>query len=272
MDQMSTRRAAIDLYWLPLGAGGRSVRWNGRIYEALAAAAQRRPALDLYHSALEVRLGQDRYVIEMAPVWQEATVDRGVVQVGPVGASWLGRYRSFRYEVRCWRNGHIPDVTEAVASPRRLSDDPERAARLLATLPRVPALTWGRDQLGCGDMWNSNSLVAWLLATTDHDMARIQPPDGGRAPGWMAGLALASRTDPSCWPAAVQNHRSPATGLAEGAAGTVAVATALVTAPVLGPVQDGWGATACGSWRIRSTSRWSAGCSRASRPTPRCGH
>lgn len=25
--------AGIDLYWLPLGAGGRFVRFNGRVYE-----------------------------------------------------------------------------------------------------------------------------------------------------------------------------------------------------------------------------------------------
>ena len=30
-------RVSIDLYWLPLGAGGHSVRLNGRIYEAVAA-------------------------------------------------------------------------------------------------------------------------------------------------------------------------------------------------------------------------------------------
>jgi hypothetical protein len=28
---------AVDLYWLPLGAGGHFVRLNGRGYEALAA-------------------------------------------------------------------------------------------------------------------------------------------------------------------------------------------------------------------------------------------
>ena len=113
--------AAIDLYWLPLGAGGQSVRSNGRIYEALAAFTQRRPARDLYHSALEVRLDGNRYVIEMAPVWQQAGTDHGAVRIGPVGARWLGRFRSFRYEVRCWRDGEIPDVAEAVASPQRVS-------------------------------------------------------------------------------------------------------------------------------------------------------
>jgi hypothetical protein len=37
-------RSSIDLYWLPLGAGGHSVRLNGHLYEALAARLGRRPA------------------------------------------------------------------------------------------------------------------------------------------------------------------------------------------------------------------------------------
>src|SRR5579885_704149 len=98
----------IDLYWLPLGAGGRWVRWNGRAYEALAAWHEHRAARSLYHSALEVSIGEARYVIGMAPVWNESAADRGVVREGPVGARWLGRLRAFRYEVRCWRDGRIP--------------------------------------------------------------------------------------------------------------------------------------------------------------------
>jgi hypothetical protein len=35
-------RAAVDLYWLPLGAGGHCVRANGRAFEALAARLQHR--------------------------------------------------------------------------------------------------------------------------------------------------------------------------------------------------------------------------------------
>jgi hypothetical protein len=57
----------------------------------------------------------------------------------------------------------------------------------------VPSLTWGRDDLGTGDMWNSNSLISWVLARTGHDMTTVRPPDRGRAPGWQAGLVLASR-------------------------------------------------------------------------------
>lgn len=185
--------SSIDLYWLPLGAGGRSVRWNGRVFEAVAARLEHRPVENLFHSALEVCLQGHNHVIEMAPVWDHDSPDRGVVREGPVGTNWLGRSRLFRYEVRCWRDGRIPDVAEAVDSPRRMSDDPVQVALLLGLLPSVPPLTWGRDELRTGDMWNSNSLTSWLLARTGHDMTTIGPPAGGRASGWKAGLALASR-------------------------------------------------------------------------------
>lgn len=186
--------AHVLLYWLPLGAGGRSVRLNGRVFEAMVARHQHRAPRDLYHSALEVRLDGAEHVIEMAPVWNERTPERGVVVEGPVGARVLGRMRAFRYEVRCWHGGRIPDVDEAVDSPVTLSTDAVRAARVLALAPQVPALTWGRDERGVGEMWNSNSLVSWLLALSGHDLTGVAPPAGGRAPGWHAGLAVAAAT------------------------------------------------------------------------------
>jgi hypothetical protein len=35
--QANERETGVDLYWLPLGAGGQSVRLNGQIFEFLAA-------------------------------------------------------------------------------------------------------------------------------------------------------------------------------------------------------------------------------------------
>jgi hypothetical protein len=189
-------REGIDLYWLPLGAGGRCVRLNGRLYERLAAWHERRPTQAIYHAALEVRHAGTRWVVEMAPVWNDRSPDRGVVREGPVGARRLGRLRAFRYEVRCWPDGRIPDVDEAVDSPQRLACSPDEVGRLLTLVPEVPALTWGRDELHAGQMWNSNSLVAWLLAATGLDMTAIVPPEGGRAPGWDAGLHLARHPYP----------------------------------------------------------------------------
>lgn len=185
--------SSVDLYWLPLGAGGHCVRANGRVYEAVAARLAGRERLALYHSALEVRRAGDRFVIEMGPVWNTPDPQRGVVGEGSVGLPWMGRLRLFRYEVRCWRDGRIPDIDEAVGSPQRLSDDPGRARRVLELLPEFPRRTWGADEQRTGDMWNSNSLVSWLLARSDHDLGSVSPPAGGRAPGWAAGLVVASR-------------------------------------------------------------------------------
>src|SRR5580693_1905765 len=92
----------VDLYWLPLGAGGRSVRLNGIVFEALSARLERRPACDLYHSALEVHGPDCRYVIEMTPVRTGDGADRGVLAGGAVGSRWAGRLRILRYEIRRW--------------------------------------------------------------------------------------------------------------------------------------------------------------------------
>jgi hypothetical protein len=181
----------VDLYWLPLGAGGHFVRLNGRIYERLTALVQRRPPRDLYHSALQIHLPEATYVIEQAPVPDLSGSDRGVVAEGPVGARWAGRLRVFRYEVRLWRNGQIPDVAEAVDSPRRLAGDEAAARRVLDTVEQIPTPVWGRDELHTGEMWNSNAVIAWTIACSGLDAEAIEPPPGGRAPGWKAGLDLA---------------------------------------------------------------------------------
>jgi hypothetical protein len=185
--------AAVDLYWLPLGAGGHSVRLNGRLYEAIVARLERRPARDLYHSALQIEVPEGTYVIEQTPVPRLSDEERGVVAGGAVGARWAGRFRIFRYEIRLWLGGHIPDVAEAVDSPRRLSDEEDCARRVLALVAQVPTPVWGRDELGTGEMWNSNSVIAWVIARAGLDTEVIRPPVRGRAPGWHAGLTIASR-------------------------------------------------------------------------------
>src|SRR4249919_1559462 len=98
--------SGIDLYWLPLGAGGWFVRLNGRIYEAIHALLERRRPLDLYHSALVVRVPEGRFVIEDAwPIPDADGAARGVLVEGPVFSRRLARFRVFRYEVRRWRDG-----------------------------------------------------------------------------------------------------------------------------------------------------------------------
>lgn len=187
--------SAVDLSWIPLGAGASVpiVTWNGRLFERVAARRRHEPPRDLYHAALEVYLDGDRHAIEMAPAWGPGSGGGGVVATGPVGLRWLGRSRFFRYEVRCSRDGVIPDLGWAVGGARRVTEDPVAVRRLLGLVPQVPVATWGRDELRTGDMWNSNSLVAWLLARSGADLRRTTLPEGGRAPGWDAGLIVAAR-------------------------------------------------------------------------------
>jgi hypothetical protein len=184
---------AIDLYWIPLGAGHHSVRFNGMVFEAVAARLQHRKRDDLYHSALQVRIADDVYSIEMTPIPNARSEERGVVAEGPVGSKLLGRVRIFRYEVRRWRNGEIPDLQYAVASPVRLSDQVERARAVLELLPSVPTPVWGRDELDADEMWNSNSVVSWTLTHAGFDPDDVPMPAHGRAPGWDSGVVVARR-------------------------------------------------------------------------------
>ena len=190
----TSRAAAVELYWIPLGAGGHFVRFNGRVFEAIAAACRHRERCDLYHAGLVVELEGDRYTIELTPSPDADGASRGVVASGAVGSRHAGRLRVFRYEVRCWRGGSIPDLGDAVGGPRRLSSDPLSARRVLDAAVIVPTPVWGRDELKTGEMWNSNSVTAWLLATAGLLTGRLEPPPRGRAPGWHAGLEVARRS------------------------------------------------------------------------------
>ena len=198
----------VDLYWLPLGAGGHSVRLNGRVFEAVAARLARRPPCDLYHSALVVRVPDGRFVIEQAPVRDKQ------------------RRRARRCCRRCGRKplgGTFPDLPLRGAplarrsdpghrrgrrEPTALTDDPLLAQRVLDLVPAVPRLVWGRDESQAGEMWNSNSLISWLIARSGLHVESVRPPAGGRAPGWDAGLVVARRQQP----AADSVGREPAAG------------------------------------------------------------
>jgi hypothetical protein len=78
---------SVDLYWLPLGAGGHSVRLNGKVFEAVAARVEGRAPCALYHSALVVRVPDGRVVIEQAPAGSGDGASRGVVAAGAVGTA-----------------------------------------------------------------------------------------------------------------------------------------------------------------------------------------
>ncbi len=221
--------ASVRLYWIPVGAGRNVVRRSSRVFETLDARRHHRGQRTLYHAALEVQLDADRWTVEMAPAWGGAPRDHGVTATGPVGFRRLGGSRIFRYEVRVWRDGSVPDLGFAVGDTVRVATDHARTRRLISAGSRVPGLTWGRDELGLGDMWNSNSLVAWLLTASGHDVASLEPPGGGRAPGWTAGLELARRTGQVGCNARASSS-TPSTSRGPGRAHAALASTARTTA------------------------------------------
>ena len=186
---MSDDRA--ELWWIPVGAGGRFVVHTSRWWEHLQAARQRRRPQLLFHAALEIFCDEHRFVIEMTPAWGQPAEASGVVSTGPVGLRMLGHFSAFQYQIRAWPEGTLPDRAHAVAPPITIALGERAAQALLAALPEVPTLTWGRQVAQVPDMWNSNSLISWLLTTVGVDAENLRPPAQGRAPGWAAGVAQA---------------------------------------------------------------------------------
>jgi hypothetical protein len=186
--------ASVELYWLPLGAGGWFVRLNGRIYEAIHAFLERRRPLDLYHSALQVRLPEGRFVIENSwPVPDAEPAARGggrprprweppagaLARVPLRGPSLAGRHH-------CGRRGGGGK-----------SAAPERRPTGGASPPRP---RWRAAQPGVGPRRARNGRdveleLGYFMAARPRGLPTdtICPPAGGRAPGWAAGLVTALR-------------------------------------------------------------------------------
>mgnify|MGYP001826553672 CR=1 FL=1 len=184
----------IDLLWIPLGAGGWFVQFNGRVWETIQARKEHRQPSNLFHTALIVHAPEGLFTIENAwPIPDSSGDSRGVVVDGPVFSRWLGILRVFQYEVRCWHVGIISDANWAVGGPRRITDRLIDAQRVLEYLPTIQSYIWGRRIPGTEDMWNSNSTISWVLTRSGIDLTNIEPPAAGRAPGWRAGISIARR-------------------------------------------------------------------------------
>ncbi|MBO3090052.1 hypothetical protein [Cellulomonas dongxiuzhuiae] len=171
--------------WSAVGAGGHVARRTSAWWERLVAAREGRAPQPLVHAVLEVEVAGVVRSVDMGPTWGRTRGTRRVVLTGPVGARWLGRCPLFRYEVRVVDgSGRLPGVLA-------VSDDVALPGDVLDLLADVPAYTWGRDEAGAGEMWTSDSVVAWLLERSG--VSSVEPPPGSRAPGWAAGARVARR-------------------------------------------------------------------------------
>ena len=186
----------VDLYWIPLGAGagGALVRLSGRTYEAMVAAREAPGAVRSVPLRACSRVDGVTTTIEMAPVWVQRG-ERGVVAEGPWarGSSGTPASSATRCGAGAAARSPTPRPPAAVRNQWRTTAPPAR--RLLGLVAEFPVCTWGRDELYVGEMWNSNSLVSWLLARAGLWTSDLGPPRGGRAPGWDAGLRAASQPD-----------------------------------------------------------------------------
>lgn len=171
---------AVAIAWRPVG--GRVSRRTSGWWESIEAARGHRTACELVHAMLLLRPERDTLLLEMTPTWAATRHGVEVLATGAVGSRALGRIPFFRYEVRL-RTALLDD--DGIA----LSDDPSVAAALVDRAPAVPPLVWGA-RTGEGDLWTSNSVVAWLLADAGL-VTGLVPPPGCRAPGWDAGIAAA---------------------------------------------------------------------------------
>ena len=178
----STAKAAVpaclDLLWLPLGAGGHVVRCNGRGFEAVSALLQRAPprTCTTRRSRSPGRSPPcDRTGARLGHGIARAR--RGLWRRGRRRP--LGRWRLFRYEVRCWADGVIPDAAEAVDSP-------------------VPCRATRRGRAGC--------------STSSRACPRRRGDMTSSAP---ARCGTRTRSSPGCWrPAGTTSARSPRPGAA----------------------------------------------------------
>ncbi len=182
---------AIELYWIPVAAGtSRFQRASLRCWEAFEAARARRARAILYHSALKLRCSSgETSTLELTPAFLKSTVP--AIATGPVGIHAAGRLRLFRYQLLCLPTERLPDE-EWAGSPVQLAGDCATVDRVFELMPQIPRHVWGRRVRGTREMWTSDSVVSWLLIEAGIDLSSIAPPAGGRAPGWDAGIALAS--------------------------------------------------------------------------------
>ena len=148
----------------------------------------------IYHCAIKVQFPENgrcpSHVIELTEsLDDQAERDR----VGEVAQH--GIFGPWSYAIRVFRNGSIEDETN-IKETTVLSTDCDTARNIVQLARDVPLLDYGEKigtKTGAADRWSSNSVVSWILQKAGLDPANIDPPSGGIAPGWDAGITQAKK-------------------------------------------------------------------------------
>jgi len=180
----------VELFWLPVGAGTHFQRASLIAYDWLLAHIARRPRAAFVHAALKVRLEGRTHTLELMPVPRRQ--ETAPLITGPVGLRIAGRLRMFRYQLLCQEASTLPDERWAIESPNVIGRGAAFAETILSIAAQVPAHTWGRRVAGTTEMWTSDSAISWLLCRAGVDIREINPPSQTQAPGWAAGIQVAS--------------------------------------------------------------------------------
>ena len=131
----------VELHWLPLGRG-RILRaaQRPRLRGGGRAVGGRAPSATCTTRRSPCTATAPVTVVEMTPSTGGPPGPDARRGGGGAGRRAAGSpaLRVLRYEIRCWRDGMIGDIDEAVGDPLRLSDDAEVARRIIAPAPQVP--------------------------------------------------------------------------------------------------------------------------------------
>ena len=174
------------------------MRLNGRIFEAVGRGLEQRDRVRPLPLRMVVRVPEGEFVIEQAPVGTERELAASSPKA-PVGSRWARADSDLPLRdppLARWRDpGRRRGGRQPAAADRGF---PLRAGRA-RSCANVPMPVWGRDELGTGEMWNSNSVVAWLIARS------------GLAVDAVASTCRRARSGMAC-----RSARSPTPGRSAG--------------------------------------------------------
>jgi hypothetical protein len=180
VSRSAAERAAAEAIWVPTSLLPRfGAAWSAPGPTEISVTF----GIDDHHVKLGLSLSTHKadFIVETAWPSPEADTDsRGVAVEGPVLSRRLARLRPFRYEMRCWQDGVIPDIGHAEASPQTPDERPRPR-----TTPARPHRSSARVHMGprrTADRRDVELELGHLLATHPHRPThRVNPAARRRA-------------------------------------------------------------------------------------------